>query len=278
MGVQLPPHVRTFCWHLCKGLLATKDNLVRRGMNLPLQCPVCDCDNETILHLFRECCWVVFLGRALHLDSVVDDLSNNLFDWLNSVFTALSGEKLCLFALTAFWIWSNLNRTIFYAVCARPGMVVYSVTYWLANLRTLDQLCAVTFDGVQTSNRYGLIARDKDGRVLEVESGRIGEVEVEDALHAQASATLFAMNKINRLPGQKFIIEGDCQVLIQELQKQDRSLMSCGLLINDMKDETSCLSFLHFSFISCNGNKVANYLAHLPFNFSIIAFLCFYSP
>ncbi|XP_071722233.1 uncharacterized protein [Rutidosis leptorrhynchoides] len=194
-------------------------------MDLSLECPICGADMETMLHIFRECCWVKTVWNSLRFDSVANDPSSNLFDWLNSVFSSLVDESFALFVLAAYSIWSNRNSIVFEAVCTRPSIAAAGVNYWLANLRMLDQLCAVeaiagrvhndhwmapedefikiNFDASfifgSSTNRFGFVARDNQGRVLEAATGIISHVE--DALHAEVCAALAAVDMANRLRG-----------------------------------------------------------------------------
>ncbi|XP_043814106.1 uncharacterized protein LOC122724009 [Manihot esculenta] len=53
-ALDVPPKVRDFIWRLFRGVLPTRDNLARRGVDVPLGCLFCDA-NESIDHLFFSC-------------------------------------------------------------------------------------------------------------------------------------------------------------------------------------------------------------------------------
>lgn len=51
------PQVRVFAWKLLSNAVAVRERLLRRGVHVPLGCPICGLP-ETILHMLSECRWV----------------------------------------------------------------------------------------------------------------------------------------------------------------------------------------------------------------------------
>ena len=54
--LKIPPRASVFCWRLLKNRLPTKDNLLRRNINIQDQnCPLCGNAQEDVGHLFFNC-------------------------------------------------------------------------------------------------------------------------------------------------------------------------------------------------------------------------------
>ena len=52
--LKVPLKIKIFLWYLNKGVILTKDNLIKRKWKGDAKCCFCNCD-ETIRHLFFEC-------------------------------------------------------------------------------------------------------------------------------------------------------------------------------------------------------------------------------
>jgi len=64
--IKVPTKIKIFLWYLKKGVILTKDNLVRRNWNGDRQCCFCHYP-ETIHHLFLNCAYAKYLWRAIHI-------------------------------------------------------------------------------------------------------------------------------------------------------------------------------------------------------------------
>ena len=64
METKIPLKIKIFMWYLKRGVILTKDNLVRWNWNGNKQYCFCSSD-ETIQHLFFECHVAKFLWRAV---------------------------------------------------------------------------------------------------------------------------------------------------------------------------------------------------------------------
>ena len=63
---KMPMKIKIFMWYLKRGVILTKDNLVRRNWNRENNCSFCHI-NESIQHLYFDCAYANFLWRAIHL-------------------------------------------------------------------------------------------------------------------------------------------------------------------------------------------------------------------
>jgi hypothetical protein len=64
--LKLPLKIKVFMWYLYKGVVLTKDNLVRRQWQRDKKCCFCSLD-ESIQHLLFNCHFVKFMWRIIHI-------------------------------------------------------------------------------------------------------------------------------------------------------------------------------------------------------------------
>ena len=69
-GLRMMPKWKLFIWKLWHNGLATKSNLVRRGVGNSSECPICLDDNEDTQHLFRWCPLALEAWDHRHLSTV----------------------------------------------------------------------------------------------------------------------------------------------------------------------------------------------------------------
>ena len=65
--LRLPLKIKIFLWYLQKGVLLTRDNLIKRKWKGESKCCFCN-NNETIQHLFSSVIWQNLFGmQCFHL-------------------------------------------------------------------------------------------------------------------------------------------------------------------------------------------------------------------
>ena len=66
--MKIPLKIKVFTWYLRRGVILTKDNLVKRNWNGSMKCIFCP-QPETIKHLFFECSFTRSIWSAIHIAS-----------------------------------------------------------------------------------------------------------------------------------------------------------------------------------------------------------------
>ncbi|XP_071722752.1 uncharacterized protein [Rutidosis leptorrhynchoides] len=259
---------------------------------IPTLCSVCRARDESIMHLFRDCYWARQVWAGMNLDVVHENLTENVFCWLNNVFTLLHDGSLILFILTSYWIWSNRNKVVFELLCENPSASVIGIRKWHDHLVGLDQIAiqrnrlvqsypvkwqppdpgfakinfAASFIYGASLNCFGVVARNRAGFVLAAEWGKLGPDE--DAYHAEACAANKALELACSLGLQNVQIEGDCLRLITELQNTCSSATSCGVLVDAVKEKSTLFDACSFHFAKRSANAVADCLSRLDYSIS----------
>ena len=130
---------------LKRGVILTKDNLIRRNWNGNKLCCFCSSD-ETIQHLFIDCHVAKFLWRVVQyaFDLSPSQSITHLFgNWLRRVRTKLK-RKLPTGASALCWtIWLSRNDMVFDRSSTKIYMqVLHRGTHWLwfwARLQRCDE-------------------------------------------------------------------------------------------------------------------------------------------
>ena len=107
--------IKIFLWYLKKGVVLTKDNLVKRNWDGDKHCCFCHV-SETIQHLFFDCIHAKFLWRAVHFlfglspPTGVTDLFLRWSKIGNKIYNSL---LLTAAAALCWTIWLTKNEVIF---------------------------------------------------------------------------------------------------------------------------------------------------------------------
>jgi hypothetical protein len=85
--LKLPLRIKVFGWYLCKEVVLTKDNLAKRNWHGSKRCVFCHHD-ETIKHLFFQCCFARTIWSAIQVASTLfppRSITNIFGNWLNGI-------------------------------------------------------------------------------------------------------------------------------------------------------------------------------------------------
>jgi hypothetical protein len=94
--MRSPLRIKIFMWYLHRGIVLTKDNLVKRNWHGSERCCFCS-DNETTQHLFFDCHVAKFLWRLVHITFGLQPPTSfiHMFGtWLNGVSANLKRHML----------------------------------------------------------------------------------------------------------------------------------------------------------------------------------------
>lgn len=96
--------VKVFLWRLSYNRLPTKDNFLRRGMDISNLCVFCQASSEDCLHVFWTCPFVKYMWHCSKFESLYQSLYALNFD---SILWAVK-EKLALldFELVVVFWWA----------------------------------------------------------------------------------------------------------------------------------------------------------------------------
>lgn len=111
-NINLLNAAKNFLWHLVKGILTVRANLIKRGMSIDPICPPYASEDENKKNLFLKCnvAKLVWFAPALGFHVPVDtDVKGWIQVWLN--FKDKKG--VALVCATLWKIWKNRNALLF---------------------------------------------------------------------------------------------------------------------------------------------------------------------
>ncbi|KAM1381510.1 hypothetical protein ACFX1T_033882 [Malus domestica] len=97
-SLPVPAKIRLFFWLSLHRGLAIREILFRRKVSLSPICPICNCQDETIEHLFLQCPWVTAIWFG-------GEIISSWADWLLEVLVRYPGcteERKWVFSYVAF--------------------------------------------------------------------------------------------------------------------------------------------------------------------------------
>jgi hypothetical protein len=117
-----PPRCKFFLWLATRDRCWTADRLAKRGLDHPVQCPLCDQEDETVHHLLISCVFsrevwfrIFSLVNLRQLSPTTADLVFQDW-WANleaKVPYALRKGINSLVMLVAWWLWKQRNNCVF---------------------------------------------------------------------------------------------------------------------------------------------------------------------
>uniref|UniRef100_A0A8I6XUJ7 Reverse transcriptase zinc-binding domain-containing protein n=1 Tax=Hordeum vulgare subsp. vulgare TaxID=112509 RepID=A0A8I6XUJ7_HORVV len=160
-NIKVPLKIKVFMWFIHKGVILTKDNLIKRRWRGRSNCCYCE-QNETIRHLFLQCPLAKLLWRTIQIafNIVPPTCISSIFTtWLNGVDVKIS--KLIGIGICAlFWaIWNTRNDITFNGKNFNNFLqVIFRATSWI---RTWSLLSHVDSRGRMDigCNRWEMVAR-----------------------------------------------------------------------------------------------------------------------
>ena len=135
------PKVKCFLWKCCYSSISVQALLNERGMDIPLACPMCNAESETIIHALRDCSiaqrfWNSF-SPPIHSSLFY---GQQLVDWLKINYRSSRPngvsniEWSIVFPMEIWILWLHRNSTVF-------GKITYlSINGKLAPIHTKIQV------------------------------------------------------------------------------------------------------------------------------------------
>jgi hypothetical protein len=139
--MEIPLKRKVFAWYFHRGVILTKDNLVKRNWHRSKK--VCQCD-ETIKHLFFRCkfarsiCSAIQIGSTLFSPRSFTNISSN---WLNGAFPRfkllIRVEAIALFGRFGY---VEMIRCLMIKKSSLMRVVIYRCTTFLRSWSSLQHM------------------------------------------------------------------------------------------------------------------------------------------
>ncbi|KAA3486627.1 reverse transcriptase [Gossypium australe] len=275
----VPSKIRILMWKIANKYLPTLHNLKRRQLAVNPLCPVCQTEEESVEHLFRECPFTHQVLRRVGMPLSTDNREASWKNWLASEFENQNIEA-CKIRSNAYWaIWYNHNKLYHEGVREHVNDVVGFIKAYYTEIFSIGErlkntnvstcsgwkspdndIIKINFDASFNRNTRRsiseIIARNKEG--LTMAACTFPWENISDPVMAEARACLQAMIMAEEMGFQNICIEGDALTTIRKLKsaEEDRSCISS--LIKEIKGRVSNFRRVSFKHVPREANKVAH--------------------
>jgi hypothetical protein len=139
--MKIPLKTKIFAWYLRRGIILTKDNLVKRNWQGSKKCVFCHQD-ETINHLFFNCQFARSIWSITQIGSTLyppQSVANFFGSWLNGVDRRYK-TFIRVGAIAIIWsLWLCRNDKIFHDTNSSCLQVIYRSTALLRSWSLLQK-------------------------------------------------------------------------------------------------------------------------------------------
>ncbi|KAL4274015.1 hypothetical protein GQ457_13G001340 [Hibiscus cannabinus] len=280
--LKSPAKVKIFLWKCMNNYLPTSQNLSIKRVTNSSVCPRCMSHEESLTHVFRDCCYAANLWSMLHLQWP-NEVSNACFprwmQWLFEHNRCFSKEFL---AISLWALWSARNKFIFEGVSQSTSDLLTFIRAYCFEYQVMSTildhpnpqkeirwsppnppLVKVNVDAkfVQELKKAwsGIVIRDGNGDIL----GACVRIQnySPSPFSAEAWAVVHGLQFAFSLGCQSIILESDCRTVIQKLQSEDDDYSELRPFIWDAKILSRHFQFCGFNFVPRSGNKAAHAMA-----------------
>ncbi|KAI8534415.1 hypothetical protein RHMOL_Rhmol10G0087700 [Rhododendron molle] len=149
--MKAPNKVKNFWWHVCRNILATKENLFKRRCAKDNLCPICDCEVETVDHMLFLCPWANMVWFGCNIKPFGDLRGNgSAVKWTDDMVKVLGTNKATEFmgrvAAIAWHIWKGRNDFVFKKGTVNPQRTVDSIRHMEREISSIHVISTVQMD------------------------------------------------------------------------------------------------------------------------------------
>ena len=157
----MPLKIKFFLWYLKRGVIVTKDNLLKIRWKGDSKCNLCGLD-ENIQHLFFECRVARFIWNMLFITFNIQPpkpTSHMFGSWIRRFAPGLRKQMIVGIAAFCWVLWLNRNDAVFQNLFAKSYLqVIFRWTFWIQHwsLLSKEQERRMIEDGCRQLERVAL--------------------------------------------------------------------------------------------------------------------------
>ncbi|KAK9929437.1 hypothetical protein M0R45_026537 [Rubus argutus] len=275
-SAQVPGKVKICAWKACANILPTRGRLSERGIDIDTQCPLCDEEVETPMHVLRDCTIASEVLSIAPLALVTSaTIHSCVHSWLLDQLRHLSKSSFSLLLMLLWAIWRNRNSTVWDEVSKSASDIVPVTMGWWEEFRSVH-----TSSNVPQQPRLhkwkppplGLVKLNVDASFNLISGGAgLGGV------FRDSQGTVLGVQEACKRHMVPLLVESDCLSIVQALQSAVLDFSELGFLLEDLRQMLSEASAASLSHIYRSANAVAHLLAreagvnHRSFEFFSVA-------
>ncbi|CAJ2669285.1 unnamed protein product [Trifolium pratense] len=288
-----PHRIQTFLWIATHERLLTNYRRSKWGNGISPTCPSCGNDDETIIHVLRDCIHATQIWIRLVASNHITNffsLSLSCRDWIfDNISGAHNKDWQTIFMVTCWYLWMWRNKSIFEEGFRRPSNPTHVIFKMVTEIDRCKQAhvngrpqqkdtifigwkqpqegwIKLNCDGAHKSSinlsGCGGLLRDSYGNCLSSFARKIGSC---DALHAEMWGMYIGMNLARRQGITHLQVESDSKMLVDMVTGNCNVNGNIPTLIKRIRDLKNMNWHVQFNHTWREGNRSADWLA----NFSL---------
>ncbi|MBA0746631.1 hypothetical protein Gogos_009133 [Gossypium gossypioides] len=277
----MPSKITFTIWRISWDFIPNFANLRYMRVISNDRCPRCCSGVEESLHVFRECPMTTKVWQLLNLSWVMNNMSQNIWEWLTWVFKRSNNGQCLLFCYALWLIWFSRNQLIHERKNTTKRALVLNIQRHMAEYEGLK----VLKNNESISRSYTIqevILRRKihfdaafNSRIFRSASGLVGwylrgnlmvlkmviHRNVPSPFAAEAYACLEGTKLGISLRTHSVRLTGDSKTIIKKCQETSTDKSMIGAIIRDIQNKKSDFQELIFQYIHRSENSYAHRLA-----------------
>ncbi|KAL8103332.1 hypothetical protein AgCh_027775 [Apium graveolens] len=285
--VKAPPKVLNLIWRALSYCLPTMVMLDKKRVPVVKTCPVCNGEDETILHTLVTCPFAHQCWQKVILD-IQQKFDREFEGWLETVLCNMSNDRKVVVFTVCWAIWKARNdkhwnkkqvslngllapaklylsqwqeaqsrstEALIYLDSSRSGVNTWVAPQMVTIKVNVD---AATFRD-PAAYGVGLIARDSKGELVHGHSSYyLGEIspETTEALAIEEALSWIMENQWGDVQ-----LESDCLVAVQEVKSKIHMLSPFGSVVEECRILVSNSNNINLSFVRRSAYMAAHFLA-----------------
>lgn len=291
--VKAPPKVLNLLWRAGSGCLPTNIMLQQKLAPVLGICPVCEGENESILHALVRCPFAIQCWQNSYPE-VLTYSGEDFRLWFDQVVNGSSAKKSAAIATLCWSLWKARNDRVWRNIKARVNNVVSSATQYLLQWKNAQSksfsptshsfqegdgailwvkpqgetikvsVDAACFNEVPAFG-IGVVARNSAGELIQAFSKSFqGDAAPE---LAEAIAIREALSWLKNQKWRKVVIESDCLVAVQAIRSRVAMISPFGREIARCRSMLKESQTTMLSFIKRSANEAAHFIARESHSF-----------
>lgn len=296
--LKIPAKIKHFCWRALKDSIPNSVNLNHRGINVSVQCPICNSQLENIDHCLFDCPRAREIWKLTYNNVFLEEGFHGCFiDRWVKIDACSSQKDLSLAAVTYWTIWTDINKFV-HGESIPPSQVrsnwikEYLDSFWKANandprskfvgsktiasssrnvygLLPSDGFWLLNTDAACSSLRQdsglGALIRDKNGKIVAASSNFLDYYM--DPLMAELKAILEGLSLALSMGCLNIKVVTDCQMASNFITKKAAVWSEVEALVEEIWSLMGQFHNIDFHYIPrlCNvsGDSLAKYACDL---------------
>ncbi|TYI16890.1 hypothetical protein ES332_A08G286100v1 [Gossypium tomentosum] len=244
-------------WRIANEFIPTLHNLRIRKLVVNTLCPLCQANEETVSHLFRDCTFMQQVLRGMGATNTTCNREPNWKKWLETEFDSQNTEACKIRSIVYWAIWYNRNKIYHEGTREQVNEIVAFINAYYAEIAFMREFLK-NANGVNDS-----VWKPPDDNIIKINfdaslNQHTRRSNIPDLVMAEARACLQAITMAEEMGFQDICVEGDALTIICKVNSLEENKSNISNMIKEIKGRTPKFRRLSFKYVPREANKTAH--------------------